>query len=80
MLCATCLDPHFKQLRFLPADERVDVYSKIRSIVTENHSSDSESDIEKAKDPASKKMKQDSLLDYHAGVTVLSMCMSLYVH
>ena len=37
------------------------------SIVTENHSSDSESDIEKVKEPAGKKIKQNSLLDYHDG-------------
>ena len=48
MLCATCLGPClgpcFKQLTFLPADERVDIYLKLCSIVTENHSSESESD------------------------------------
>ena len=58
---ATCLDSRFNRLTFLPSKERMDVNTELIPIA--NESSQSKDEVEAF--PASKKPKQDSLLDYH---------------
>ena len=58
MLIASCLDPRFCKLKFLPSKERADVYAELVRIA--NDSNDEEEQVLIAKKP-----KVDSLLDYH---------------
>ena len=63
MLIATCLDPRFNRLKFLSSRERTDVYAKLASLASEPCHPSTEADQEE--EPAAKKPKRDSLLDYH---------------
>ena len=61
MLIASCLDPRFCRMKFLPSKERADVYAELVRIANEcSHSRDEEEEVLTAKKP-----KVDSLLDYH---------------
>lgn len=61
MLIASCLDPPFCRLKFLPSKERADVYTELARIPNEcSHSKNEEEQVLIAKKP-----KVDSLLDYH---------------
>ena len=60
MLIASCLDPRFCRLKFLPSKERADVYTELARIANQcNNSKSEEEQVLIAKKP-----KVDSLLDY----------------